>query len=143
VVSVLLDTNVLSELARPKPNARVLAFVAANADAHVSAITIFELTFGARRAPAQRRERLMAWVSDIRTQFQERIVPITGDIAAEAGLMRATAESRGNIVGAADALIAASARSRDAIIATRNVRDFRALDIALVDPWATNPGSLG
>lgn len=141
--AVLLDTNVLSELARPKPDARVVAFVTGTPDAHLSAITILELVYGAHRAPVQRRERLIAWVSDIRTQFQDRIVSITGDIATEAALMRAAAEARGNIVAAGDALIAASARSRGALLVTRNVRDFRALGVAFVDPWEQNTSDRG
>jgi len=143
VPAVLLDTNVLSELARPKPDARVVAFVTGTSDAFLSAITILELVYGAHRAPVQRRERLIAWVSDIRTQFQDRIVSITGDIATEAGLMRAAAEARGNIVAAGDALIAASARSRGALLVTRNVRDFRALGVAFVDPWEQDTDDRG
>ena len=140
---VLLDTNVLSELIRPRPEPTVVAFLSDQPDPLLSAITIHELTFGAERAPVMRRARLLEWVEGVRSQFSDRIIPVTTDVATEAGRLRAAAARAGFAVEAVDALIAASALSCNAVLATRNVRDFRPMGVPLVDPWnptGTSPG---
>ena len=134
--AVLLDTNVLSELVRPKPDAKVVSFVRAQTDPYISALTLHELTYGAERAPQPaRRAKLIAWVSSLRAQFAGRIVPVAEDIAAEAGRLRDAAESQGRPTDAIDALIAASALARGATVATRNTRDFEPLGVPVIDPW--------
>jgi toxin FitB len=133
---VLLDTNVLSELVRPQPDERVTAFVGTVASPLISVLTLHELTFGAARSgdPA-RRERLMAWIETVRTRFAGRIVDVDPDVAEIAGRLRAAASLAGRPADPIDALIAASALVRDAVIATRNVRDFEPLGADVVDPW--------
>ncbi len=135
---MLLDTNVLSELVRPKPDARVQAFVRAQTAPLISALTIHEMVFGAERAgdPA-RRVKLIAWIASIQHQFSGRIVDIDANVAEQAGRLRANAESQGANTDPIDALIAACAMSRSAAVATRNVRDFAPLGVRAVDPWMT------
>lgn len=135
---MLLDTNVLSELVRPKPDPKVQAFVRAQTDPLISALTIHEIVFGAERAgdPA-RRAKLIAWVAAIRREFAARIVEIDAEVAEQAGRLRAMAASQGANADPIDALIAACASSRNATLATRNVRDFVALGVNVVDPWIT------
>ena len=134
---ILLDTNVLSELVRPKPDPKVQAFVRVQTDPLISALTIHEIVFGAERAtdPA-RRTKLIAWVAAIQSQFAGRIVDIDVNVAEQAGRLRASAASQGSNTDPIDALIAACAISRSAAIATRNVRDFAPLGVTIVDPWA-------
>lgn len=133
---VLLDTNVLSELIRPKPDSNVAAFVRAQGNAVLSVVTLHELTYGAERAadPA-RRAKLIAWIASIRAQFRGRVVEIDSDIAEQAGRLRAAAEAQGRPTEAIDSLIAACALARGAAIATRNVRDFEPMGVALINPW--------
>jgi predicted nucleic acid-binding protein len=133
---VLLDTNVLSELVRPKPDPKVQAFVRAQTDPLISALTIHELVFGAERAsdPA-RRAKLIAWIAAIQSEFAGRIVDIDADVAEQAGRLRANAASQGANTDPIDALIAASAVVRGAGVATRNVRDFAPLGVSVIDPW--------
>lgn len=135
---VLLDTNVLSELVRPKPDPKVQAFVRAQTDPLISALTIHEIVFGAERArdPA-RRAKLTAWVAAIQSQFTGRIVDIDTNVAEQAGRLRANAASQGANTDPIDALIAACAIARAASVATRNLRDFAPFGVNLVDPWAT------
>lgn len=140
---VLLDTNVLSELVRPRPEPAVVAFLSEQLDAVISAITIHELTFGAERAPVLRRARLLDWIDGVRTRFSDRIIPVTSDVATEAGRLRAAATRAGYSVEAMASLIAASAHACNAILATRNVRDFRPMGVPLVDPWNPAGGSPG
>lgn len=135
---VLLDTNVLSELVRPRPEARVQAFVMAQTDPIISVLTIHEITYGAERAPdPARRVKLVAWVAAIQSRFVGRIIAIDAAIAEQAGRLRATAEAQGAAADPIDSLIAACALSHGAHIATRNVRDFAAFGIGVIDPWVT------
>lgn len=134
---ILLDTNVLSELARPRPDPRVTAFVADVAEPLISTLTLHELVYGAARlADLERRERLMAWVESLRQRFEGRLVDVDADVADVAGRLRAVASAQGRPTDPVDALIAASALVRGATVATRNVRDFEPLGIEVVDPWA-------
>jgi hypothetical protein len=135
---MLLDTNVLSELVRPKPNPKVQAFVRAQTDPIISALTIHELVFGAERAsdPA-RRTKLIAWVAGIQSQFAGRIVDIDANVAERAGRLRASAASQGANTDPTDALIATCANVRGASVATRNVRDFAPLGVTVIDPWTS------
>jgi predicted nucleic acid-binding protein len=136
VSRVLLDTNVLSELVRPRPEARVQAFVMAQTDPIISVLTIHEITYGAERAPdPARRVKLVAWVAAIQSRFAGRIIVIDAAIAEHASRLRADGKARGTAADPIDSLIAACALSRGAHIATRNVRDFAAFGIGVIDPW--------
>lgn len=133
---ILLDTNVISELARPRPEPRIQAFVREQTDPLISVLTIHEIAYGADRAPdPARRAKLAAWGAAIRSRFVGRIVEIDTDIAEQAGRLRAAAAAQGAPADPIDALIAASALARGAIVATRNVRDFAAFGVSVVDPW--------
>lgn len=137
MAAVLFDTNVLSELVRVKPEPAVVAFVQAQADPFISVLTLHELTYGAERAPTPaRRAKLIAWIEALRVQFARRIVLVSEDISLQAGRLRAAAESKGRPADAIDALIAASAVSRGAAVATRNTRDFEPLGVSVIDPWS-------
>ncbi len=134
----MLDTNVLSELVRPRPEPRVQSFVRAQADPLISVLTIHEIAYGAGRAPdPARRAKLVAWVAAIQSQFAGRIVEIDAALAEQAGRLRAAAEAQAAPADPIDALIAACALSRGAIVATRNVRDFRGFGVAILNPWTT------
>lgn len=134
---ILLDTNVLSELVRLKPDPKVQAFVRAQTDPLISALTVHELVFGAERASDEgRRTKLLSWIARLRHQFAGRIVDVDANVAEQAGRLRANAAAKGANTDPIDALIAACAISRSATIATRNIRDFAPLGVDIVDPWA-------
>ena len=133
---ILLDTNVISELVRLRPEPKVLAFVGALTDPLISVLTLHEIAYGANRAPdPARRAKLLAWTAEIRSQFGGRIVDIDADVAEQAGRLRAAADAQGTPSEPIDALIAASALSRGASVATRNVRDFTPFGLVVIDPW--------
>jgi predicted nucleic acid-binding protein len=135
-MKVLLDTNVVSELVKSRPDPGVASFVASQADPVLSVITLHELTYGAERAPdPARRAKLRAWIAAIRVRFAGRLIAVTPEIAEEGGRMRATAAAQGRPVEAIDALIAASAAACAARVATRNTKDFESLGIETVNPW--------
>ncbi len=139
-MSVLLDTNVLSELLRPRPAPSVLTWFAQRAaDEHfVSTVTIAEMMLGARLLPAgKRRQQLeQALQAMFGEDFAGRIWPF--DIAAAAAYVDIVAQRRssGRPISQFDAQIAAIALSRRASLATRNVADFDACGVTLIDPWS-------
>ena len=139
-MTVLLDTNVVSELMRKAPDPAVAAWAAGHPlqDLFFSAVGEAELRYGAAILPAgQRRETL---VSDIERMlgeaFENRVLPFDSGAARAYAVIAAMRRSAGRPVGPADCQIAAIARSRYMAVATRNVRDFEDVDIAVVDPWA-------
>lgn len=132
----MLDTNVLSELVRPAPEPRVQAFVRSQIAPLISALTIHEIAYGADRAPdPARRAKLLAWVAAIKGQFVGRVIDIDASVAEQAGRLRVAAEAQGAPADPIDALIAACALSRGAVVSTRNVRDFRGFGVLILNPW--------
>lgn len=134
--ATLLDTNVLSELLRPKGDARVRAFVEGLENPLVSAIVFHELAYGVEMmAAGSKRARLSAGIETFRKHYRSRTVFVDVDIAEIAGRLRAGEARSGFRLDAPDALIAATAVSISARLATRNILHFERLAIDLVDPW--------
>jgi toxin FitB len=135
-MSVLLDTNVISELMKGTPNAKVLAFVSQAQSAWIPVITVHELEFGIARLPkGKKRAVLEAKITHALTRYKDRILPITRREAQEAAFMRAEARGQGRALHLPDALIAATAKEHGLTLATRNLCDFDYLGIDVVDPW--------
>jgi len=138
-VSFLLDTNVVSEWVKPRPNPGVIGWLADVDEDHafISVITMAELRRGiGRMQDGIRKQRLAAWLaSDLPLRFEGRIVPINATIADTWGRITARGEIAGRPIGAMDALIAATAIARSLTLVTRNVRDFQSSLNAIVNPW--------
>ena len=133
---ILLDTNVVSEVARPEPDARVLAFLAAKTDLWLSTIVVHELEFGVRLLPSgRRRDRIAAAMRSLVGQYRSRILPVGVEEAERAASLRAQARQFGRLLDLGDALIAASAAVHDLSVATRNASDFEGLDLNVINPW--------
>jgi predicted nucleic acid-binding protein len=134
-VSYLLDTNVVSETRRRRPEPNVMRWLeASGADAHfVSVLTLGEITQGIvrrrRRDPAG-ADRLAYWLSGLRELFTERIL-IVGDPEATCWGNLAAREELPVI----DGLIAATALAHDLTLVTRNTRDFAGTGVRVLDPW--------
>ncbi len=135
----LLDTNVLSELMKAKPDPLVIAFVnGIPATAlFTSAITQAEILFGiALLREGKRRDALLAAAeTTLGNYFRERVLPFDGSAAKAYATVAAGRRESGRPISQADALIAAIARSRGATLATRNVTDFDDCGILVVNPW--------
>ena len=112
-MNFLLDTNVLSEPMKARPNAGLLAWLAeADEDSvFISVVTITELRYGIERlATGRRRDRLDGWLrKDLRARFEGRILPVDLAIADTCGRLVARSESLGRPIEARDAFIAATA----------------------------------
>ncbi|MYE47495.1 MAG: type II toxin-antitoxin system VapC family toxin [Chloroflexi bacterium] len=134
--SALLDTNVVSEIMRPAPSPRVLAFLTEEPDLWLAAIVIHELEFGlARLPPGSRRDRMRAVMVGFIGMYEDRVLPLRRAEAEQAALLRATARQSGRTLLLADALIAGTAVVNDLAVATRNVADFDYLDVGVINPW--------
>jgi toxin FitB len=138
-LSFLLDTNVVSEWVRPRPDRGVLEWLA-DADEDVifiSVITLAELRRGVARLPTSRRRgRLDQWLRhELPLRFAGRIFGIDEEIAAEWGAVVAEREAAGRPISSMDAFIAALARVHALTLVTRNTIDFRGSVPAIVNPW--------
>ena len=132
----LLDTNVVSEMTFDAPNPQVIAFLAAQDDLWLSVVVVHELEYGLQLLPpGRRRDRLVAAHSHVIGAYGDRIVPLDRSGAEWAARFRAASRRAGRSIDLGDALIAGTARAHDLAVATRNVRDFEGLGLALVDPW--------
>jgi toxin FitB len=138
-VSFLLDTNVISEWVKPRPNPGVVAWLA-NADEDrifVSVVTLAELRYGIERmADGQPRKRLDSWLRDeLPLRFERRVLPIDAPVADRWGRILARSQASGRPIGAMDAFIAATAHVHRLALVTRNRSDFQAALKAIVNPW--------
>ncbi|HEX5455505.1 MAG TPA: type II toxin-antitoxin system VapC family toxin [Stellaceae bacterium] len=139
---IVLDTNVLSEVLRPRASANVLGRMRSEpvTALFTTSITEAELLYGLALLPDGRKRRaLEAVIREIlAVQFAGRILPFDSAAAREFASIAVARRQAGRPIGEADGRIAAIARSRRAALATRNVDDFRGCGLVLVDPWTTN-----
>ena len=135
----LLDTNIVSETVRPKPDERVLAWLETQTpdELFLAAQTIGELVRGARKVKDKaRRERFEQWIErELTDQFEGRVLPFDGPAAVLWGRLMGDGDCTGRPPAATDAQLAAVALHHDLTLVTRNVRDFRRLDVRLLNPW--------
>lgn len=132
----LLDTNVVSELAKRAPDPQVVAFLNSRDDLWLSTVVTYELEFGLRLLPVGRRRRqLEDALTAIVTEHQHRLLPVGRREARQGARLRAQAQLAGRIASVSDSLIAGTAAVHDLAIATRNVSDFEGLGVDVVSPW--------
>ena len=138
----LLDTNVLSELRRPKPEPKVVAFVAAQPLdlLYVSAVTLAEIRFGIEVArDLSRRAALNDWLTQkIRPMFEQRTLPVTEDIMFKWRLLVEEGRKTGHTYSQPDLIIAASALQHGLAIVSRDTRECRLARVPVHNPW-TDP----
>ena len=135
----LLDTNVLSELRRPRPEPKVVAFVTAEPlhRLHVSTATLAEIRFGIERvADIGRRAELNDWLAlKVRPLFEGRVLPITEDVMVRWRLLVEEGRKAGHTFSQPDLIIAATAIHYGLKLVTRDVGDHARTRVALFNPW--------
>ncbi len=135
-MSYLLDTNVISELVRPKPAKAVLAwFENVPSEAlHISVLTLGEIRKGVEHMPdGTRREKLRLWLEhELADWFGNRILPV--DIAVADRWGRLVAQM-GRLVPSIDSLLAATAMHHELRLVTRNQKDFNYPGLEVINPW--------
>jgi toxin FitB len=138
-VNFLLDTNVVSEWIKPRPNAGVANWLAqADEDRlFISVITLAELRRGIDRlAAGRRRSRLDEWLRyEFAVRFEQRVVDIDGEVADAWGRIMAVSENGGQSIGLMNAFIAATVEVNGFTLVTRNESHFRFCVNALLNPW--------
>ncbi len=129
-MNFLLDTNVISELSRPRPDPQVTTW-AAGVETHlVSAISVDELRYGIARRPSA---HLHAWLQAYLDRHQ--VLDVNAEIAQISGQMRGEFSKRGIVREQADMLIAATAKLHGLTLVTRNSRDFDGCGIPVFNPF--------
>jgi predicted nucleic acid-binding protein len=139
VTGWLLDTNILSELRRPKPERKVLAFIAAQPLEHlyVSAVTFAEIRFGIEIvADAGRRAELNDWlVHKVRPMFEQRVLAISEDIMFKWRLLVEDGRKARHTFPQPDLIIAATALDHGLTVVSRDVSDYRKARVPVLNPW--------
>jgi predicted nucleic acid-binding protein len=135
----LFDTCVISELVSKKPSARVIDWVDSldPDNVYLSVITIGEIIKGIEKLPkSHRKTELHTWLKeDLLSRFQGKVIPVDTDVIVEWGILTAHVESAGKSMPAIDALLAATANVKQLTLVTRNVGDFAAADVKVLNPW--------
>jgi len=137
-MSVVLDTNIISELEGRKYSERLLHWLNSfdRADLYLTTISVAEIHYGLALLPeGKRREALMQDYLRLEEAFSGRIIPFTLAAARRYGALRAAREKRGRRMETKDAMIAAICLVHGATLATRNTKDFEGLDLKLVNPF--------
>jgi hypothetical protein len=138
-VAYLLDTCVLSELAKPRPDAGVVQWLEGAEEAHLylSVVTLGELEKGIARLPASaRRARIERWVrQELAARFEGRILDVDRRVAERWGVMSGASEVRGVPLPVIDALIAATSLAHGLEVVTRNTADLERCGARCLNPW--------
>ncbi len=135
----LLDTNILSELRRPKPERKVRAFVAAQSLEllYISTVTLAEIRFGIELLPdVARRSELNDWLAHkVRPMFEQRVLSITEDIMLKWRLMVEEGRKVGHTFSQPDLIIAATGRHHGLTIVSRDTADYVKAQVSVFNPW--------
>ncbi len=135
---IILDTNLVSEPLKPKPDAAVLAWLDRQAPEtlYLTTITLAELQAGIEVLPVgKRRQVLQETLTEVVAQFEGRVLSFDQDSAHVFGRVAAGAQAAGNPIHFGDCAIAAIAIRHGFVLATRNVRDYKGAGIELINPW--------
>ena len=136
---IILDSNVLSELMRPKPETRVIAWLDRQPPTSIwtTSVTVFEICFGLQVMPAGRRRAIYTQgFEGLLNGIDHRIAPFDTEAAQQASALMASRKLQGPSRELRDTMIAGIVLARHATLATRNVSHFDDVSATLVDPWA-------
>jgi predicted nucleic acid-binding protein len=135
----LLDTNVVSELGRPKPDSNVVQFVSSQPFhlLFVSVVTFAEIRFGIEiLKDAGRRSELTQWmVNQARPMFENRVLEITEDILLTWRLLIEKGRKSGHTFSQADLMIAATAAHHGLTVVSRDTTEFEHANVPVLNPW--------
>jgi predicted nucleic acid-binding protein len=139
VSGFLLETNVLSELRRPKPERKVIAFVSAQPldRLYISVVTWAELRFGIESvADAARRADLTDWLTHrVRPMFEQRVLPVGEDVMLKWRLLVEQGRKARHTFSQPDLIIAATALQHGLTVVSRDTSDYQKAGVAVLNPW--------
>ena len=135
----LLDTNVISELRRPRPSARVRSFIASQRleDLFVSTVTFAEIRFGIEAlGDPIRRSELNDWLLHrVRPMFDQRILEVSEDVMFKWRLLVEDGRKVSHTFSQPDLIIAATALQHGLTVVTRDTGDYKLARVPLLNPW--------
>lgn len=135
----LIDTNVISELVKPRPEANVTTWIERTDESllHLSVLTLGEIRRGIAALPqSRRRASLEAWFdNDLRARFEERVLDIDQEVADRWGLLTAAARDSGIVLPVIDGLLAATALEHNLTLVTRDTGQIPSVGVAVFNPW--------
>jgi predicted nucleic acid-binding protein len=139
VTGWLLDTNVLSELRRHRPESKVTAFIAAQPldSLHVSSVTFAEIRFGIERVgEVGRRGELHDWLTHkVRPMFAQRVLPVSEDVMFKWRLLVEEGRKSGHTFSQPDLIIAATALEHGLTVVSRDTSDYQKARVPVFNPW--------
>lgn len=135
----LLDTNVLSELRRPRPERKVVSFVKAQPldSLHISTVTLAEIRYGIERVTDPgRRAELNDWLTHkMRPLFDQRVLPVTEDVMLKWRLLVEEGRKVGHTFSQPDLIIAATALEYGLTVVSRDTGDYERAKVPVLNPW--------
>ena len=138
----LLDTNIISELVKPKPEANVTEWIENTDESllYLSVLTLGEIRRGIASLPqSRRRATLEAWLDkDLRARFEGRILVIDQEVADRWGFLTSAARNSGIVLPVIDGLLAATALEHNLTLVTRDTGQIPSMGIAVFNPWEKN-----
>ena len=138
----LLDTNIISELVKPKPEANVTEWIENTDESllYLSVLTLGEIRRGIAALPqSRRRATLEAWLDkDLRARFEGRILVIDQEVADRWGLLTSAARNSGIVLPVIDGLLAATALEHNLTLVTRDTGQIPSIGVAVFNPWEKN-----
>jgi predicted nucleic acid-binding protein len=132
----LIDTNIVSELARKHPDPGVTNFMTTTPKLLVSTILFHELHYGLETASIEVKARLTSFYAALRDRFGAAAIAVNLQIAETSARLRAFEKAQGRVLTLADSIMAATAINVGATLVTRNVKDFDNLGIEIINPFA-------
>jgi predicted nucleic acid-binding protein len=139
----LLDTCVISEVLKTRPDPRALRWLgeADDRSLYLSVVTLGEIAQGAALLePGPRQAAILDWLDGLHQQFAERILPVDARVARRWGRLAAGARRKGRVLSVPDGLIAATALEHDMALVTRNESDFVGTGVPVINPWRAEQG---
>ena len=135
----LLDTNIISEFISKIPNKNVIDYIVAldENDLYLSVITIGEIKAGIEKLDSgSKKEKLLHWLeNDLLDRFQDKIIAIDTEVMLQWGAINHRLKLLGKPLPIMDSLIGATCEMNDVILITRNEKDFKNLNIKVVNPF--------
>jgi toxin FitB len=139
VTGWLLDTNILSELRRVRPNPKVVAFIKAQPleMLYISSVTLAEIRFGIELvAEPVRRAELDNWLTHrVRPMFEGRVLPVTEDVMLKWRLLVEEGRKTGHTFSQPDLIIGATALEHGLTLVSKDTADYERAHVPVINPW--------
>ena len=137
-MNYLVDTNILSELRQKRPESKVVNWLRANESSlYTSVLVTGEIRYGIELLPANstKRAELLKWYESLLGIMAGRVLSINARVADEWAKLQAEARAKNLVLSVVDSLLVATARRYQLVLATDNIKDFRAVGLKIVNPF--------